>query len=57
MTFHTNHTCVNVEESLLGGEEITTEETIVDADWLNRLFENAHVESGTDGKIIIVVNQ
>jgi hypothetical protein len=30
---------------------------IVDADWLNRLFENAHVESGTDGKIIIVVNQ
>jgi hypothetical protein len=28
---------VNVEESLLGGEEITTEETIVDADWLRRL--------------------
>lgn len=48
---------VNVEESLLGGEEITTEETVVDADWLNRLFENAHVESGTDGKIIIVVNR
>ena len=48
---------VNVKESLLGREEITTEETIVDADWLNRLFENAHVESGTDGKIIIVVNQ
>ncbi|VDH93346.1 Hypothetical predicted protein [Mytilus galloprovincialis] len=48
---------VNVEESILGGEEITTEETIVDADWLNRLFSNAHVESGTDGKIIIVVNR
>lgn len=53
---------VNVEDNLLqvGGEEVTTlttEETVVDSDWLNKLFSNAHVESGTDGKIIIVVNR